>query len=51
MARVNRYNPNLKDIIKFWINDNKEMLLGGLIFIVGITCLLVSSLAIKLIME
>ena len=51
MARVSKYNPNLKDIIKFWINNNKEILLGGLIFIVGITCLIISSLAIKIIME
>lgn len=51
MAGVSKYNPNLKDIIKFWINDNKEMLLGGLIFIFGITCLIISSLAVKLIME
>lgn len=51
MARVSNYNPNLKDIIKFWLNDNKEMLLGGFIFILGMTSLIISVLAIKLIME
>lgn len=51
MARVSKYNPNLKDIIKFWINNNKEILLGGAVFLFGMTCLIISSLAIKIIME
>ena len=51
MARVSKYNPNLKDIIKFWINNNKEILLGGFIFILGMASLIISSLAVKLIME
>ena len=51
MARVTKNKPTIKEYIKWWLNYNKEMILGGTVFLFGITCLIISSLAVKLIME